>query len=47
PIARGDEATVTRQRDAVAARTPELLPLFDVLADRTRALAGRTPVGAA
>lgn len=41
PIARGDEATVTRQRAVVAARTPELLVLFDVLADRTRALAGR------
>ena len=41
PIARGDEATVTRQRAVVAARAPELLALFDVLADRTRALAGR------
>jgi predicted short-subunit dehydrogenase-like oxidoreductase (DUF2520 family) len=43
PIARGDEATVQRQRAAVAERTPELLPLFDVLAERTRALAGRQP----
>ncbi len=43
PIARGDEATVTRQRDAVAARTPELLPLFDALADATRDLAGAAP----
>jgi predicted short-subunit dehydrogenase-like oxidoreductase (DUF2520 family) len=41
PIARGDEGTVTRQRAAVHERTPELLPLFDVLADRTRALATR------
>ncbi len=41
PIARGDEATVARQRTAVAERTPELLDLFDALADRTRALAGR------
>ncbi len=40
PIARGDEATVARQRDAVEERTPELLPLFDALADATRALAG-------
>ncbi|MDW5598331.1 DUF2520 domain-containing protein [Conexibacter stalactiti] len=40
PIARGDEATVTRQRDAIAERTPELLELFDALADATRALAG-------
>jgi predicted short-subunit dehydrogenase-like oxidoreductase (DUF2520 family) len=39
PIARGDEATVARQREAVAASTPELVTLFDALADRTRALA--------
>jgi predicted short-subunit dehydrogenase-like oxidoreductase (DUF2520 family) len=40
PIARGDEATVARQREAVEERTPELLPLFDALADATRDLAG-------
>jgi predicted short-subunit dehydrogenase-like oxidoreductase (DUF2520 family) len=40
PIARGDDATVARQRDAVAERTPDLLPLFDALADATRGLAG-------
>ena len=39
PIARGDEATVGAQREAVAATSPDLLPLFDALADRTRALA--------
>ncbi len=39
PIARGDEATVGAQRDAVAELAPELLSLFDALADRTRALA--------
>lgn len=39
PIARGDEATVARQRAAVAARTPDLVPAFDALADATRALA--------
>ena len=39
PIARGDEATVARQRDAVAERTPELLPLWDPLAERTREVA--------
>jgi predicted short-subunit dehydrogenase-like oxidoreductase (DUF2520 family) len=39
PIARGDEATVERQRAAIAAHTPELLALFDELSDRTRALA--------
>ena len=40
PIARGDEATVARQRAAVQERTPDLLALFDALADATRALAG-------
>jgi len=35
PIARGDEATVTRQRDAVAERVPDLLPLWDALAEST------------
>lgn len=39
PIARGDEETVARQRDAVAERAPELLALFDALADATRELA--------
>lgn len=41
PIARGDEATVARQRAAIAERTPELLELFDALAAATRALAAR------
>jgi predicted short-subunit dehydrogenase-like oxidoreductase (DUF2520 family) len=41
PVARGDEPTVARQRAAVAERAPELLALFDTLADATRALAGR------
>jgi predicted short-subunit dehydrogenase-like oxidoreductase (DUF2520 family) len=39
PIARGDEETVARQRAAVEERTPDLLPLFDALADATRAVA--------
>ncbi len=39
PIARGDEAVVDAQRAAVAARTPELLELFDAMADATRRLA--------
>jgi len=39
PIARGDEATVARQRAALAAATPELIDLFDVLAEQVRALA--------
>jgi predicted short-subunit dehydrogenase-like oxidoreductase (DUF2520 family) len=41
PIVRGDEETVIRQRHAIAMRMPELLPLFDALADATRALARR------
>ena len=39
PLVRGDEATVARQREAVADRAPDLLELFDALADATRALA--------
>jgi predicted short-subunit dehydrogenase-like oxidoreductase (DUF2520 family) len=39
PIARGDEATVARQRAAVAERLPDELALFDALADATRRLA--------
>jgi predicted short-subunit dehydrogenase-like oxidoreductase (DUF2520 family) len=41
PVARGDEATVARQRDAVAERAPDLLHLFDALTAATRTLAGR------
>jgi pantoate--beta-alanine ligase len=37
PIARGDEATVATQRAAVAGAAPDLLPLWDALADATRA----------
>jgi predicted short-subunit dehydrogenase-like oxidoreductase (DUF2520 family) len=39
PIARGDEITVTRQRNTVIERAPELLPLFDALTTATRMLA--------
>lgn len=39
PIARGDEATVARQREAVAERTPMLLDLFDALTAATRRIA--------
>lgn len=39
PIARGDQATVARQRDAVEAHAPHLLPLFDELVLRTHDLA--------
>ena len=38
PIARGDEQTVERQRAAVEERAPELLDLFDALANSTREL---------
>jgi predicted short-subunit dehydrogenase-like oxidoreductase (DUF2520 family) len=40
PVARGDEATVAAQREAVAESAPHLLPLFDELVRRTRDLAG-------
>jgi predicted short-subunit dehydrogenase-like oxidoreductase (DUF2520 family) len=39
PVARGDEATVTAQRAAIAERAADLVPLFDVLVDATRSLA--------
>ena len=41
PVARGDDATVAGQRDAVERTAPELLPLFDELVAQTRRLAGR------
>jgi predicted short-subunit dehydrogenase-like oxidoreductase (DUF2520 family) len=41
PVARGDEVTVTRQREAVAEATPELLELFDALVHATRELAAQ------
>ncbi len=44
PLARGDEESVARQREAVAEHAGDLLPLFDVLTQATRALA--RPVGA-
>ncbi len=40
PIARGDVATVTRQRDAIARHAPEALDAWDALAAATRRLAG-------
>lgn len=39
PIARGDDETVACQREAVAAAAPDLLPLWDAMADATAALA--------
>jgi predicted short-subunit dehydrogenase-like oxidoreductase (DUF2520 family) len=39
PVARGDDATVARQRAAVDEVAPDLVPLFDELVTATRALA--------
>jgi predicted short-subunit dehydrogenase-like oxidoreductase (DUF2520 family) len=39
PIVRGDDATVARQRAAVEREAPQLVHLWDALADATRALA--------
>jgi predicted short-subunit dehydrogenase-like oxidoreductase (DUF2520 family) len=41
PIARGDEATVERHRAAIRERAPELVPLYDELAERARSIAAR------
>jgi predicted short-subunit dehydrogenase-like oxidoreductase (DUF2520 family) len=39
PIARGDWKTVERHREAIAEARPELLPLYEVLAEATAAVA--------
>jgi predicted short-subunit dehydrogenase-like oxidoreductase (DUF2520 family) len=39
PIARGDEATVERHRFALAEFDPDLIPLYEAMAERTRELA--------
>ena len=39
PIARGDEVTVERHRAVIGERTPDLLALYDALAEATRELA--------
>lgn len=44
PIVRGDDDTVARQRAAIVARAPELLPLWDALAAATLDLAARSRV---
>ena len=41
PIARGDEPTVARQREAIKELAPELVPLYEALAERTREIARR------
>ncbi|HYH62748.1 MAG TPA: DUF2520 domain-containing protein [Solirubrobacterales bacterium] len=38
PIARGDEATVALHLEALATTAPELRPLYEALAERTRSL---------
>ncbi|MGV3707451.1 MAG: DUF2520 domain-containing protein, partial [Gemmatimonas sp.] len=40
PVSRGETETVARQRAAVAASAPDLVPLWDALAASTRQLAG-------
>ncbi|MEX2414174.1 MAG: DUF2520 domain-containing protein [Thermoleophilaceae bacterium] len=47
PVARGDDATVERQRRAVEEHAPHLLTLFDELVTCTRALAGEREAVAA
>jgi predicted short-subunit dehydrogenase-like oxidoreductase (DUF2520 family) len=39
PIARGDEATVARHLAALRDTAPQLVPLYEALAERTRELA--------
>lgn len=42
PIARGDAETVERHLEAIRASAPELLPMYEALAERTRELADFT-----
>jgi predicted short-subunit dehydrogenase-like oxidoreductase (DUF2520 family) len=42
PIARGDEDTVERHREAIEAVAPELVAAYEALAERARAIAERT-----
>jgi predicted short-subunit dehydrogenase-like oxidoreductase (DUF2520 family) len=41
PIARGDTATVERHLEALRETAPELVPVYEALAERARALAAR------
>jgi predicted short-subunit dehydrogenase-like oxidoreductase (DUF2520 family) len=41
PIARGDRATVERHRAALAETAPELLAMYDALAERAEAVASQ------
>jgi predicted short-subunit dehydrogenase-like oxidoreductase (DUF2520 family) len=40
PVARGDEETIARQREAIEQRTPDLLDTFDALVAASRVVAG-------
>ena len=42
PIARGDQTTVDGHRAALSERAPELIPLYDALAERARIVAARS-----
>jgi predicted short-subunit dehydrogenase-like oxidoreductase (DUF2520 family) len=44
PIARGDAATVESHLDALRSLAPELVPVYESLAERARALAARAEV---
>jgi predicted short-subunit dehydrogenase-like oxidoreductase (DUF2520 family) len=44
PIARGDHATVARQRTAIAERMPELLSMFDDMCALTEAVSRRNTI---
>ena len=46
PIARGDEGTIARHREAITERAPELLPMYDALVEATREVAARGAVPA-
>jgi predicted short-subunit dehydrogenase-like oxidoreductase (DUF2520 family) len=47
PVARGDEATIARQRAAIEERAPDLLELFDVLVAASRVVSSHPPTPAA
>jgi predicted short-subunit dehydrogenase-like oxidoreductase (DUF2520 family) len=44
PIVRGDAATVERHLEALRSETPELVPVYEALTERARALAAATDV---
>ena len=46
PVARGDEATIARQRAAIEERTPDLLDTFDALVAASRVSPALTPAAA-